>query len=161
MPEVSLRKHEFIPFIDTSGGSEPGSYTWSRVDKSKIFALNPNPQTETNDYISYEAAVTEVTSYQPELPLEITLDEGNPVYDFLIKMFYNLPIGEAVKVPFLLCFAGTEKKAWLVPKATITLGELNTVDRVLSFTVGIGGDIQRGTYAMSGGKPTFTPASAG
>ena len=47
-----------------------------------------------------------------------------------------------------------------MPKATITLGELNTVDRVLSFTVGIGGDIQRGTYAMSSGKPTFTPADA-
>lgn len=161
MPEVSLRKHEFIPFIDTSGGSEPDTYTWSRVDKSTIFSLNPNPQTETSDYISYEAAVTEVTGYQPELPLEITLDEGNPVYDFLFEMFYDLPIGEAVKIPFLMCFAGTDKKAWLVPKATITLGELNTVDRKLSFTVGIGGDINRGTYAMASGKPTFTPASAG
>lgn len=161
MAETKLRKHEFIPFIDTSGGAEPDSYTWSRVDRSTVFALNPNPQTETLDYIAYETAITEITSYQPELPQEIALYEGNPVYDFMFEMFYNLPVGDETKVPVLLCFAGTDKKAWLIPKCTVTLGEMNTVDGKLSFTLNIGGDIQRGTYTMAEGVPTFKAAGAG
>ncbi len=157
MAETKLRKHQYIPFINTGTGETP---TWSRIDKSTIFSLNPNPQTETMDYIAYELPQTEIDHYEPELPQEIALYEGNSMYDYMINLFYNLPVGNDVKVETLICFAGTDKKAWRIPETTVTLGELNTVDGKLSFTLNFGGNIDRGTYTIASGAPTFTAAAS-
>ena len=157
MSETKLTKNNFIPFLDTSKGSGTASY--ARIDKSTIFALNPNPQSEEVDYICYESPVSEIDHYEPELPQEIALYEGNPMYDFIFGMFYDLPVGSAAKVPALLCFAGADKKAWLVPDNVIELGELNTVDGKLSFTLKLGGNIQKGTYTLADGVPSFTAAA--
>lgn len=153
MSLVKLTRDQFIPFIDTSATNTPN---YKRIDYSTIFSLNPGAQTETLAYICYDADVTEITGYQPELPQEIAIYEGNPVYDFMFQKFYNLPVGSAAELKVLICFGGTGKKAWLVPKATFTLGELNTVDGKLTFTLNLGGDITKGTYTISaGGVPTF------
>ena len=157
--ETKLTKNNFIPFLDVlQGGS--GAPSWKRIDKSTIFALNPNPQTESTDYICYESPVEEIDHYEPELPQEIALYEGNPMYDFMIGLFYDLPVGSAAVVPALICFAGTGAKAWSVPQCTVTLGELNTVEGKLSFTLNLGGDIVKGTYTIAAGVPTFTPAAS-
>lgn len=109
---TKLTKDKFIPFIDTSDTVGTNwQPTWKQIDLSTIFSINPNPQENTYDYICYESAITEVDSYQPQLPQEIALYEGNPVYDFLFQKFYDMESG-ALTVPVLLCFGGTAKKAW-------------------------------------------------
>ena len=155
--ETKLTKNNFIPFLDITKGTTTA--VWARIDKSTIFSLNPNPQSESVDYICYESPVDEIDHYEPELPQEIALYEGNPMYDFMFQMFYDLPIGSEAKVPALLCFAGTGKKAWMVSDNVIQLGELNSVDGKLSFTLKLGGDISKGTYTITSGVPSFTPAS--
>lgn len=159
--ETKLTKNQFIPFIDVSGTVNSGSSwtpSWKRIDYSTIFSLNPNPQTNSRDYISMEAPVEEIESYKPELPQEIALYEGNPVYDFMFEKFYGLALGAEMRVPVLICFGGSEKKAWQVKEATVTLGELNTVDGKLSFTLNLGGTIDKGTYSITEGAPTFSAA---
>ncbi len=57
MAEMKLNKTQFQPFLDTSETWEKvdGSSwipAWTRIDRSTIFALNPNPETEETDYIS-------------------------------------------------------------------------------------------------------------
>lgn len=157
MPETKLTKSKFIPFLDTH--TEGTAAAWTRIDKSTIFSLNPNPQTEQRDYICQDAPTTEVDHYEPSLPQEIALYEGNPMYDFIANMFDKLPVGSEAIVPALICFAGTPKRAWLVNDCTIVLGELNTVDGKVSFTLNLGGDIAHGTYTIAEGVPTFTPDS--
>ena len=105
MPEVKITKNQVIPFIDTSKTvGTTWAPTWKRIDKSTIFDLAFNAQEETTDYICYENAVTEMQQYQPELPQEIALYRGNPVYDFVEEMCRNLSIGADAVVPFLLCW---------------------------------------------------------
>lgn len=152
---TKLKKTEFIPFLDTGSDGTP---SWKRITKSTIFALNPSPQTESYDYISTETPVEEVKNYLPELPQETALYEGDPIYDFVFDKFYNLPVGTECMVPCLICFGGSDKKAWQ-STVTLVLGELNTVDGKISFTIKFGGDIKRGTYAVADGVPTFTEAS--
>ena len=151
--ENRLRKTEFIPFIDCS--DTPNTPDWGRIDKATIFAMAAGPQSESLDYISTEVPVEEVMNYIPELPSEIALYQGNKVYDRLFKMFYDLPIGTGVYLPFLMCFGGTDKKAWKT-SATVLLGALDTVAGMLSFTLKIGGNIERGTYVINEGKPVFS-----
>lgn len=153
MSMVKLTRDQFIPFLEIGGDLEEPE--WARIDYSTIFSLNPGTQTETVAYICYAADVTEVTGYQPELPQEIALYEGNDVYDFMFGKFFDLPIGEDAKVPVLICFGGEDALAWLIPDATVTLGELNTVDGKLSFTLNLGGTITRGTYTITDGVPEF------
>ncbi|MBQ7976817.1 MAG: hypothetical protein IJ300_14120 [Clostridia bacterium] len=155
--EIKLKKTEFIPFLDTSGGATDA--TWKRIARSTIFSLNPSPQTESLDYISTEIPVEEVKNYIPELPQETALYEGDPIYDFMFQKFYELPVGSACVVPALICFGGTSKKAWRC-NATLVLGELNTVDGKLSFTIKFGGNIDRGTYTITDGSPVFEAETA-
>lgn len=158
MPEIKLRKNQTIPFMDTNQGS--GSYAWNRIKRSTIFALNPNPQTSEEDYISYETPVTEITSYSPELPQEVACYAGDPIYEFIAAMFYDLPVGSGVKCPVMVCFppnGDNEQKAWVMDETTVTLGEWNAVDGKISFTLNLGGDVKRGKYEISSsGEVTFT-----
>lgn len=151
-----LKKHQFIPFLDVSGTlGDTWAPEWKRIDLSTVFDLDPKPQTETMDYISCEVPVAEVERYQPQLPQEVALYEGDPVYDFVFNLFYELPVGDGVKVPLLMCFGGSGQKAWQVQQCTLELGSLNTVSGKLSFTLHLGGDIERGTYTVANGVPAF------
>ena len=164
MTTTRLEKHQTPVFIDASktlNGTGTWTASWKRVELSTVFALNPNPQTETLDFIAYEAPVEEITKYQPELPLECATYEGDPAFDFLYELYKNLPVGSDAYVPTLVCFGGTDKDAWQVKKTTIVFGELNTVDRKLNFTLKFGGDIDKGTYEIADGAPTFTAKSTG
>ena len=90
--------------------------------------------------------------------LDTAEDEGNEMYDFIFKKFYDMPTGDAVKVPFLMCFGGTGKKAWR-GICTLLLDTLDTVEGKISFTIKLGGEIEKGTYTIESGAPTFTAAS--
>ena len=152
---TKLTRDQFIPFLDTLKDTTFATSTWKRIDYSTIFELTMNEQEEDMDYICYPNAVTEINSNKPELPQEIAVYEGNPVYDFMFEQFFNMPTGSDVKVPFLMCFGGKDKKAWRCV-ATITSKVLNTVDGKITFSIKLGGTIDKGTYNIEDGVPTFT-----
>lgn len=156
---IKLTRDKFIPFLDTAKDLTFAASTWKRIDYSTIFELTMGEQEEDMDYICYANAVTEINSNKPELPQEIACYEGNPIYDFMFQQFYDMPVGSDVKVPFLMCFGGTGKKAWRCI-ATITSKVLNTVDGKITFSIKLGGDIEKGTYTITEGAPTFTAAEA-
>lgn len=152
MAETKITKNHVIPFIDITGSGE-----WKRIDKSTIFDLSFNPQSESVDYISMESAIEEVSSYQPELPQEIALYRGNEIYDFVEGLCIDLPVGDAIKVPFLLAWPpdnGTIR-AWRVNDCRLLLSNYNSVDGKITFTLKLGGTIEKGTATIGDGKPVF------
>ena len=152
---TKLTRDQFIPFLDTTKDTTFATSTWKRIDSSTIFELTMHEQEEDMDHICYPNAATEINSNKPELPQEIAVYEGNPIYDFMFEQFFNMPTGSDVKVPFLMCFGGTAKKAWRCV-ATITSKVLNTVDGKITFSIKLGGTIDKGTYSIEDGVPTFT-----
>jgi len=155
MALVKLKRNQFIPFLDTAKDLTFAASTWKAIDLSTIFELTVGEVEEEMEYICYENAVTEITSNKPELPQEIALYEGNSIYDFMIGELQDLPTGTDCKVPFLLCFGGTGKKAWR-GICTVSSKVLNTVDGKITFSMKIGGDVDQGTYVITAGVPTFT-----
>lgn len=156
--KTKLKKYQTIPFINTSDVS--GSEKWARIGKSTIFDLALNPNIVTNDYIEDEMPTDEITYYKPSLPQELQTIKGDPAFDFMYKMLYDLPTGEDAKKDVLLVFAGnigelgTPKfNAWKC-KASIQLTNFNTVDEKILFTMSIS-EIERGTVTISDGTPTF------
>ena len=154
---TTLTKDKYIPFLDTTQSMDYSDCEWAAIDLSTVFELAMNEETEEYDYICYAAPVTEVESNKPSMDQEIRTVEGNKVHDFIAKQFYDMPIGDQCKTPFLLCFGGEGKKAWR-GTCTLTNKTLNTVDKKYTFTMEMGGDIEKGTYAIASGVPTFTPA---
>ena len=85
---TKLKRDKIIPFLDVTKDLTFASNTCKRIDYSTIFALTIGEQEEDMDYICFENAVTEVKSNKPELPQEIALYEGNPMYVFMMTEFY-------------------------------------------------------------------------
>lgn len=163
MPEqIRLKKSQTIPFINTSAED---TESWARIGKSTIFDLALNANIITNDYIEDEMPTDEVDYYKPTLPQELQTIKGDPAYDFIFGMFYDMPIGEELKKDILIVFAGnigTDEapvfKAWKC-KSTLILKDLNTVDSKILFDLNFGGNIEKGTVTITNGVPTFTPAT--
>lgn len=163
MAEVKITKNKVIPFLDISGTAVTGDDwqpSWKRIDKSTIFDLAFNPQSSTEDYIAYETAIEEISGYQPELPQEIALYRGNAVYDYIEQLCYKLEVGDALRIPFLLAWPPAETgeiKGWQVKECRLLLSNYNSVDGKVTFTLKLGGDIERGKITVSeAGVPTFT-----
>lgn len=139
--------------------------TWARIGKSTVFDLKVNAQTETNDFIEDEMATEEVMSYAPELPQELQCNKGDPAFDFLYDMLYNLPTGEAVKKNLLIVFAGNKGtedapkfNAWNTT-STLILDHFDTVAEKIYFSLKIN-KITRGTVTITEKVPAFTAATS-
>lgn len=155
-----LTRNLYVPLIDTNKGE--GEANWVPIDLSTQFELSYGAQTETKSYICYKNDSTEVTSYQPELPQEIVLDNTNPLYKFMDEYLHGFPIGAAAKLPFLFVRPDLETGEATVglkwASATVTGDSLNTVDGVLSFNINLNGDPVEGTVSGIGTeKVTFSP----
>lgn len=104
---------------------------------------------------------TDVMSYKPSLPQELQCNKGDPAFDYLYDMMYNLPTGEDVKKNLLIVFDGNvgetdapKFKAWNT-QATLTLDHFDTVAEKIYFSFAIN-SIERGKATVEAGVPTFT-----
>lgn len=164
---AKITKDKVALYLDTSKTLTSGSWVpvWNRVAKSTIFDLSFNPQSTTEDYIAYETAIEEISGYQPELPQEIALYRGDPIYDYIEELVYDLQVGDALRVPVLLMFPPAlgedgklsgEIKAWQIKDNRLLLSNFNTVEGKITFTLKLGGTYDRGTVTVSGGVPVFS-----
>lgn len=155
-----LKKHRTIPFLNIG---DTDAIDWARIGKSTVFDLVLNPQTVDNDFIEDEMPTTDITHYKPELAQELQCNKGDAAFDYLYNMFYQLPIGEAVKKQLLIVFdgnQGTEEapkfRAWNT-KSTLILDHFDSVAEKIYFKFNIN-NIERGTATVTDGKPTYTKA---
>jgi hypothetical protein len=161
---AKLTRDLFIPLIDRNKltGAAAEGFDWVRVDKSTVFALAFNPQEETFSYIDAPNDATEISSYRPELPQEIVLDSGNPLYVAMHDFCMSMPIGSDAEVPCLLVMpdssTGEATKGYLWEHATISPTELNSVDGKLTFSMKLNGVKKNGTVTASGGTFVFAEA---
>lgn len=155
-----LKKHRTMLFINDKSKGTP---TWLRIGKSTVYDLVLNAQTEENNFIEDEMPSTDITNYKPEISQELQCNKGDPAFDYIYAMFYNLPTGEDVKIPALFVFDGNvgtedapEFRAWHTT-STITLEHFDSVAEKIYFKLNIN-SIERGTVKVTDGKPVYTKA---
>lgn len=75
-------------------------------------------------------------------------------------------MGDSVRVPALICWppkpkepSGEDIMAWQVKECRLLLSNYNSVDGKITFTLKLGGDIDKGSVSINSGTPSFTPAS--
>ena len=155
-----LKKHRTMLFIDDKSKD---AANWLRIGKSTVYDLVLNAQTEENNFIEDEMPSTDITNYKPEISQELQCNKGDPAFDYIYGMFYNLPTGEDVKIPALFVFDGNEGtedapefKAWNTI-STITLDHFDSVAEKIYFKLNIN-SIERGTVKVTAGNPVYTKA---
>ena len=157
MSLTRLKKHKFIPYINTGTHEAP---VWARIGKSTIFDLTLNANIVTSDFIEDEMPTDDVTYYKPTLPQELQTNAGDASFDHIYAMFKSLPTGEDIKKEVLICFAGATSPvdAWRT-NSSLILKDLNSVDEKILFDININ-KIDNGTVVFDEdtGAPTFTAA---
>lgn len=157
-----LTRDMFEPYIDLDKGknSAEGKYNWARVRKSRIFELSANAQEETYGYIDTQNDTTEVSSYQPQLPLESVPESTDPVYAFMQKYLFDFPLGSDTQVPFLLKYPIISntgeidpdvRNAIIFDEAVVSNLTLNTVDQKATWTEMLNGTPKRGKMPATTG----------
>lgn len=158
----------FIPLIEqnkirklTGYGTVTSGDDWGRIGKSEVFDLAFNPQTETKGYIENKNDQTTLTSYQVSQDQEIVIDGNDPIYALMYEFAMMFPVGSDAEVPVLLAAPSVrtpgEIDGFLWRDALISLSNLNSVDKKLTFTLNLNGDVKRGIVTKDDdGKFAFT-----
>lgn len=142
---------------------EGEGYDWVRIDKSTLWELSSNPQTETYQYIDAAADTTSVTGFQLSMPQEILLDEDNKCFravDHYFQHFYtgnDAIVPAAIAFPFYSADGTLDKTKWIGlvwDEATLMIDSLNTVDKKYNMTINYNGDPKRG-YITKGDDGKF------
>lgn len=172
---MKLTRDLFEPYVDLDGGKNAaeGKYRWGRVRKSTIFELSANAQEETYGFIDSPNDTTEVSSYQPQLPLESIPESTDEVYAFMQDYLFRFPLGSDTQVPFLLKYPiiktdaegkstgeiDTENRNAIIwDEAVVSNLALNTVDQKATWTEMLNGIPKYGTMPVGGADPfVFTP----
>lgn len=95
-----IKKTKVVPFLGDRGTTP----NWTQIKKSTSFTLSYNPQTKTYDFISDEQPTEEIESYQPSLAQSLTMFKGEPDYQKIFDMAFDLPTGEDAHRPVLVVF---------------------------------------------------------
>lgn len=161
----------FIPFLEmnkirklTGFGTATDGDDWGRIGKSEVFDLAFNPQTETKGYIENKNDQTTLTSYQVSQEQEIVIDGNDQIYALMYEFAMMFPVGSDAEVPVLLAAPSVRTPGdidgFLWRDALISLSNLNSVDKKLTFTLNLNGDVERGIITKGDdGKFTFTDAT--
>ena len=163
---AKITKDKVALYLDISRSIVTESWVpdWKRIMRSTIFDMAMNPQSSTEDYIAYETAIEEIFAYQPEIPQEVAMYRGDPIYDYVEDLIYDLKAGDALRVPALLLFPPKmdeegnllgEIRAWQVKENRLLLNNFNPVEGKATFTLKMGGTYDRGTVEVVNGKPVF------
>lgn len=160
----------FIPCIElnkirnlTGFGTATEGDDWGRIGKSEVFDLAFNPQTETKGYIENKNDQTTLKSYQVSQDQEIVIDGNDPIYALMYEFAMMFPVGSDAVIPVLLVAPSVRtagvNDGFVWREALISLKNLNSVDKKLTFTLNLNGDVERGTVTIEDGKLTFSNAA--
>ena len=159
--QTKITKDKVMVFLDTSKtrNSESWLPAWNRIDKSTVFDLAFNPESEEVDYIDMPAPTQEISGYKPSLPQEIGCYRGNPIYELVEYMMIHLPVGDDTRVPALVVWPPREDgsmEAWQCKDSVLLINNFQPVDGKATFTVDLGGNKDVGTATVGeDGKPVF------
>lgn len=133
---------------------------WKRVDRSTVWEIAFNPNTEDKEYITDDTPTTQLKNYKPSMPQELeTTKESGGIYDIMSKRAIELPVGEKAYAKYIIALPDVNEAgkiyAWRVDTTEI-FDNLNMVDKKIKWGINVRGNIEVGTVVPTDGKPVFT-----
>lgn len=162
-----IKRSAIAHFLDTSKAADYADATWKRVGKNVDSASTEyNPQTETEQDIISESATTELTGYQPTMPISQKCTKGDEVYEFVNGLrrkrstmsdahtwLLNVDLYDKTGSEASATYAAEVQE---VSVQVDTYGGDGGESPVLEYTLNYVGDPIPGTVSITSGTPTFT-----
>ena len=146
-------RNQWCGFIDISETSTP---TWARVRLSEKLELDEGTKIESYYFIDSDSESTKITGFAPKFELEQFAEANDTLYAYLNKAQHEMYATKR-ETNFLFCRPGSEHFAELYPVTLINI-KVNAPDQKIEYTLASRGNATPGTWAISDGVPTFTPA---
>lgn len=90
MASTPIKRSLIARFLNTTPSA---AATYALIgDGVSTAAPEMGPQSETTQYIHQDSATTELTGYQPTLPIEQECKMGDSVYDFIESLYWDRAI---------------------------------------------------------------------
>ena len=159
-------------FLDTSQASAYADAEWARIGVNVTEASTEyNPQSETSQDIISESAATEITGYQPTMPVSQQCTRGDPVFELVTKLrraratlsdshswALNVDLWDKTGDGPSASYAAEVQE---VSIQIDTYGGAGGEAPVQEYTLNYVGDPILGAVTMTGGVPVFTAGGAG
>jgi hypothetical protein len=148
---VPIKRKEVKHFLNTGTSSTPVySLIGDGVTSAKI---NMNPQTLEETYIHETTGHTQIESYRPTLPIEMTAKHGDAAFDFVENLRVNRAILSDAQTDLVNVWLYETPVAGAYPaeKQSVSIqvddfgGEGGTVAK-LNYTINYLGDPVKGTF---------------
>lgn len=148
-------RNQWCGFIDISETSTP---TWARVRLSEKLELDEGTKIESRNFIDSDLETTIIIGFAPKFELEQYAEANDTLYTYLNKAQHEMDATKR-QTNFLFCRPGSEHFAELYP-VMLTDIKVNAPDQKIEYTLAPRGKTIVGTWSISEGVPTFTPASS-
>lgn len=166
MPAVEKIKRPLIAhFLDTSRASSYTDAEWARLGVNVTEASTEyNPQTESEQDIVSDSASTEITGYQPSMPVSQQCTKGDPVFEFVTELRRSratLADSHTWLLNVDLWDTDDDGSSYAseVQEVSVqidTYGGAGGETPVQEFTINFIGDPIKGKTTITGGTPKFT-----
>lgn len=156
----TVKRSAFAAFLNTSPSS---TATYALVgDGVTTATLNYNPQTIEEVYIHQDSGTTEIESYRPTFPMEMTCKSGDSVFDFVDGLRQDRAVLDSAKTDLVLVYLYEDAVDGEYPaeKQPVSVqidsfgGDGGSANRI-NFTLNFVGDPVKGTFNPT--SKAFTP----
>lgn len=156
----TVKRSEFAVFMNITPGD---SATYALIgDGVTTGSINYNPQTLEETYIHQDSGTTEIESYRPTLPLEMTCKAGDDVFDFVDGLRQSRAVLDDAKTDVVLVYLYEDAVGGEYPaeKQGVsiqidTFGGDGGASNKLAYTINFLGDPAGGSFNPS--SKEFTP----
>ena len=162
--ENKAKRSQFYTFLNTGTDASP---IWVREGKfANDMTVQMNPQTSTSQDVTQDTAETDITGYQPNIPVSKSVSKTDPAFEFIDKVRRERRILSDAYAQILNVdvFNGTGSsypaELQNVSIQIDSFGGSASDPLTISYTYNYRGDAVPGTATISAdGNVSFTPQS--
>lgn len=163
-----VKRSEIVGFIDVEKATSIASAEWKKFGNGVTTATySYNPSSESETWIVEDNARTVLNSYALSIDGEQTCLYGDPVYDFINGLRYDMAVGDDAITNLLLVdkydYTGAGNARQFKAQVFSCVIQIESyggdggAKPSISYTIGVNGDATNGTVTITDGVPTFTP----
>lgn len=161
--DSKAKRSEFRTFLNIGTVEDP---KWVLEGKyASDMTIQMNPQTSTSQDVTQDTAETDITGYQPSMPVSKSVSKTDPAYDYINDIYRHRKIlsdayGQILNVDIFDKQDDGSYPAELqdVSIQIDTRGGSAADPLTIAYTYNYRGDATIGKATITDGKVTFTPA---
>lgn len=162
-----IKRPSIAHFLDTSASAQYADAEWSRLGHNVSSAATEyNPQSETSQDIVSDTASTDLTGYQPTMPVEQQCTKGDAVFEFVNDIRRRrATLGDSYTWLLNVDTWDTTNQSGNAEVQRVSVqidnyGGDGGASPTIGYTLNYVGDAIPGSVTITDGTPTFTPKTA-